>query len=838
MNVLLVVADEALARQLTDFFSRRGRGVTACRDSESARQALARETFFYVLIDLEADAEAADLCRTIRELPNGESVYALVLPAAETVEAMRAALAAGADDYLPKPVDQAALQLRLALGERRLAARQQQLRQQAEESLRYRERYFRSLLENSSDLITIVDSEGHILYQTPSSEHLLGWNAEEMMGWNLIEHVHPDDRVEVAATLAQSVGDAALTPSLQCRIRHRSGDYRPFESLFKNLLADAVVAGVVVTSRDISEHRRLETELKRERVFFQQLFSNSPTGIVILDPEDRVVDANDSFLELFRCQLADLRRRPINDCIVPAELADEAARLSRAVLAHESVNAHETTRRRQDGSAVEVALTSYPIEISGRLIGAFGIYADITQRKQFERELYHHAYHDALTGLPNRSLLSEQLERSLRRVERRDGYALALLYIDLDRFKVINDSLGHEAGDEFLKEIARRLEACVRPGDATARLGGDEFTVILEDLHHRRDATRVADRILAALSRPFRVADQEVASSGSIGIAYGSPSYASADELLRDADLAMYRAKSAGKARYAIFDAEMHERAVRRLQLESELRRAIDDEELALYYQPMVSLRTRRVVGFEALVRWQRPGGGLVAAHELIPICDETGLIVPLGGWVAREVARQVVAWQQLYPERDCLVTMNLSAKEAVHSRFLETIDSAVAASGAPASSIGFEMTESLMVSDEKISQVMWELRKRGFRLYVDDFGTGQASLSALYRFPIDALKIHRSFVQQMAPGSESVEIVRAIVALGESLGLLVVAEGVESREQLARVRQLELIYAQGFLFGKPLPCDKAEKLLALDTLWKEEQEAPERAVTTPEGGG
>lgn len=826
MSVLLVLTDDALERQLKDFFTRRGHGVATCASPDSAREALAREAYSYVLIDLEVDGEAADLCRVIRELPHGDGVYSLVLPAAESVEAMRAALAAGADDYLPKPVDQAALQLRLALGERRLAARQQQRKQQAEESLRYRERYFRSLLENSSDLITIVDAEGHILYQTPSSEHLLGWNADEMMGWNLIEHVHPDDREQVGVTLVECVGAAGVAPSLQCRIRRRGGDYRPFESLFKNLLADPVVGGVVVTSRDISEHRRLEAELKRERVFFQQLFANSPTGIVILDPEGRVVDANQSFLELFRCELDDVRRKLLDESIVPAELADEAARLARAVADRKPVLEHETTRRRRDGAMVEVAITSYPIEISGRLIGAFGIYGDIAQRKQFERQLYHHAYYDALTGLPNRALLAERLERALRHLERRDDYAFALLFIDLDRFKLINDSLGHEAGDEVLKEMARRLEGCLRPGDTTARLGGDEFTVILDGLQHQRDATRVADRVLAALGRPLTVAGREVVVSGSIGIAYGSRRHASADEILRDADLAMYRAKTAGKAVYAIFDAEMHERALQRLELESELRRAIEGEELLLYYQPMVSLATRRVVGFEALARWQRPDGGLVAASELIPICEETGLIVPLGAWVVREVARQVAAWQQRHPDRDSLVTVNLSAKEALHPSFLEIVDAAVAETGVHPAAIGFEMTESLLVSGDKISQVLWELRNRGFRLYVDDFGSGHASLSTLYRFPIDALKIHRSFVQKLAPGSESVEIVRAIAALGGSLGLLVVAEGVENREQLARLRQLELTYAQGFLFGRPLPHDKAEKLLVLETLWTEEQEA------------
>ena len=836
MNVLLVVADTALEGQLKDFFASRGRGVHVCSDSPSARESLDQEVFPYVLVDLDVDDGAAELCRAVREHPRGERMYCIVLAPQETVSTMRPALAAGADDYLPKPVDLTALQLRLALAERRLAARQQR-RNQAEESLRYREQYFRSLLENSSDLITIVDAEGHILYQTPSSEHLLGWNAEEMMGWNIIEHVHPDDRERFADALDRSVRDSDTTPSVQCRLRRRSGDFRSFESLAKNLLSDPVVSGVVVTSRDISEHRRLESELNRERVFFQQLFRNSPTGIAILDPEERIVDANDSFTKLFQFDLAELRRKPINECIVPEGLREEAERLSKSVLERTLVS-HETTRRRHDGTMVEVAVSGYPIVISERLIGSFGIYSDITQRKNFERQLFHHAYHDALTGLPNRALLMERVERALKQAKRRPEFRFALLFIDLDRFKVINDSLGHEAGDELLVEMARRLEECVRPGDTTARLGGDEFTIILEDLTELEDATLVAGRILDSLARPFHIAGQEIGNSGSIGIAYGSPRYESPDELLRDADLAMYKAKTGGKARYEIFDAEMHKRAMWRLQLETHLRRAIENEELVLHYQPMVSLKTRRVTGFEALVRWAHPSGKLVAARELIPICEETGLVVPLGRWVLREAARQVVDWQNRIPEVDCLVNVNLSAEEIVHPDFLKEIDAICKETSVHPATLGFELTEALMMSEKETSDTLWELHKRGFRLYVDAFGTGQASLSALSRFPVDALKIDRSFVAKMTPSGEHVEIVRAIAALGETLGISVVAEGVETRDQLAQVIRLELNCAQGNLFHKPLPSAKAEKLLTFGPLWKEEKEtAQPRAIATTDTG-
>lgn len=822
MNVLLVVADSALEQQLKEFFTGRHRGVVPCADVHSARQQLAEHPFAFVLIDLEVEG-GAELCGAVRELSDGRTTLCLVLTPEETVQALRGALAAGADDYLRKPVDLTALQLRLALGERRLTSRQERQtqdsppREPAEKALHSREKYFRSLLENSSDLITIVDIEGHVLYQTPSSQHLLGWNADEMMGWNIVEHLHPEDREKFSDTLWQSVRDS-VTPTIQCRIRHRDGHYRFFESLFKGLLTDPVIQGVIVTSRDISEHRRLESELVRERAFFQQLFRNSPTGIVILDPEDRVVDANHSFLKLFQYELAEIRRRPINDCIVPEELREEALRLSASVLRKESVS-HETSRQRKDGSAVDVSVIAYPIEIRDRLVGAFGMYSDITQRKKIERQLFHSAYHDPLTGLPNRALLIERVNRALEQVEHQPDYRFALVFIDLDRFKIINDSLGHEAGDELLKEMARRLEECVRPGDTTARLGGDEFTIILEDLQDLQDATTVADQILESLARPFHIAGQEIGNSGSIGIAYSGTTgeaaqrYENADDILRDADIAMYKAKSAGKAQYAIFDAEMHKLAMRRIQLETHLRRAIENEELVLYYQPIVSLKTLEVSGFEALVRWVQPSGKIVEAGELIPICEETGLIVDFGRWALRQAVRQAVDWQRRFPDSNGRINVNLSAKEMVHPDFMEGVKALCEESGIRPKTLGLEMTETVMMSDKNLSQILLELRELGFRLYVDDFGTGQASLSALSRFPVDALKIDRSFIRQMA-GGENQEIVRAIAALGTSLGLPVIAEGVETKEQLAQVMELEIQGAQGLLFSEPLPAAEAERLL------------------------
>ncbi|MCP4660380.1 MAG: EAL domain-containing protein [bacterium] len=952
MKVLLVVAEQATRQQLEEFFSSRRHGVVTCTDSASAREHLERASCPYVLIDLEVDAGAVELCRWIRELPDGDAIYTLVLPRAESIEAMRAALEGGADDYLPKPVGLAALQLRLAIGERRLAARQQKRvtarrlehserrhrtvietmhegifqvdpegiiefansrlsditgyslneligesadellvepevrerlpeqrllgsgtgseeysipiktkssepkwvnltgapvptldgqpcgsfgiiqditeQRNAEEALRYREQYFRALLENSSDLITILDIEGRILYQSTSSQRLLGWDAEELVGRSFFDYLHSDDHQSFSEVFntAIELSSSETTAAAQFRFRHHSDEWRSLESLCNNLIENPVVGGLVVTSRDITEHRRVESELQRERVLFQQLLRNSPTGIVIFDNDGRVVDCNRSFVDLFQFQLDEIKKQPLSGFIVPEELHDEATEFAQAVSNKQTIE-YETTRQRKDDSKVEVSIVGYPIVVSDRRIGAFGIYSDITERKKAERRLFHGAFHDALTGLPNRSLLNERLERALRRSRRRLDYQFALLFIDLDHFKEVNDKLGHAAGDELLVETARRLDHCLRPGDTVARLGGDEFTIILEDLQHMSDATRVADRIIEQLAEPFHLGDQQVKNSGSIGIAYSATGYKSVDDLVRDADMAMYRAKAAGKGRYEIFDTKMHRSAVERLQLERELSRAIELKQLVLNYQPVVSLTTRQVVGFEAFVHWQHPQRGVISSEKLVSVCEETGLIVSLGRWVFREACRQVVAWQERFPDRDCiLVTINLSAPEISHPKFLEQIDQISKEMGVKRSSIGLEISESVLVKAEKtISNIIWQLHKRGFRLNIDDFGTGYSSLSSLHRFPIDTLKIDRTFVQHMTPGGEQLEVVRTIAAIGESQGLNVVAVGVETQEQFQQLRRLELPFAQGFLFSRPVSVEAAEKLITSEKLWPEPAE-------------
>ena len=424
-------------------------------------------------------------------------------------------------------------------------------------------------------------------------------------------------------------------------------------------------------------------------------------------------------------------------------------------------------------------------------------------RRSVER-LQHDALHDALTGLPNRTLFLDRLEQSLRRARRRGPHSgAAVLFLDLDRFKVVNDSLGHHAGDELLQQVALRLDAALRPGDTVARMGGDEFTVLLEDVTDPREATVVAERVLATLAAPFPIAGRELHVSGSIGIALAGPEV-DPEELIRDADVAMYRAKAEGKARHAVFDAHMHRHVLARLDLETDLRRAIEKETLQVLFQPIVRAVTGEVTAFEALCRWE------VEPHEFVAVAEETGLIVPLGRFVLREATRRAAEW-------DACVCVNVSGRQLADPDFSRNVEQALAAAGASPANLRLEVTETAMSQDpEGALRTLADLRTRvGVGAHLDDFGTGASSLRFLHRFPGDALKIDRGLVIDMLTDPGSHEIVKAIVGLAHNLGMEVVGEGVETAEHLEKLRVLGCEFAQGFHLSAPLTAEAAAHLLA-----------------------
>ncbi|MDX9720577.1 MAG: EAL domain-containing protein [Myxococcota bacterium] len=451
-----------------------------------------------------------------------------------------------------------------------------------------------------------------------------------------------------------------------------------------------------------------------------------------------------------------------------------------------------------------------------------GYQTDITERKQHEEALVRQAQLDPLTGLPNRLVFSERLKLAIQHSQRDPDFGFAVLFLDLDRFKVINDSLGHLAGDELLRAFAVRIATCLRTTDTLARLGGDEFGILLEGVASSREAMQLSQRIHRALDEPFDLDGRNVYTSTSIGIAIGNGQVDKVGDLLRDADIAMYHAKNQGKARSAMFDSSMHHKALRLMELETDLRAAIERSELLIYYQPIVSIENGEIEGFEALLRWPHPTRGLISPAEFVPIAEETGFINSLGIWVMREACRQLRVWQCKYARnRTLYMCVNLSSAQFLRFDLSTKIDQILRETGVAEQSLKLELTESMIMQhSEYADQMLAQLKAQKIRLSIDDFGTGYSSMSYLRRYPIDTVKVDQSFVRRMCRDSESLVIVKTVIDMAHNLAMDVVAEGVESREQLDLLREIGCENAQGFYFSKAIPAQEAEAMLLSDRRW------------------
>ena len=579
--------------------------------------------------------------------------------------------------------------------------------------------------------------------------------------------------------------------------------------------------------------QRIRRQLAEREQIFQLITENAADMIAVIDLNGNRLYNSPAYQRILGYGPEELAATSSMDQIHP----DDRARVQEVSAKASSTGRGEQLEyrvRHKDGSWRFLESTASTIRNpQGEAVGLVIVNRDITQRKRAEERLEHQSFHDSLTDLPNRSLFLDRLQRSVAVSRRHSDFKCAVLFIDIDEFKVFNDSLGHALGDRLLVQIAQRLRAGLRGSDTIARPrvddgselfagestlarpGGDEFTVLIEELHDPSDAIRVAERIQQRLALPFSVNDQEIVLSVSIGIAFSNNGTGEAPDLLRDAEIAMYRAKGSGKARCEVFDHAMHEGAIKRLQLETDLRKAVELKQFRVYYQPVVSLRDGRIVGFETLARWQRPEG-LVMPAEFIPVADETGIILAMNRQLLYEACNQVRSWQAQFPSDPPLsVNVNISPRQFAQPDLASQFAEIMKETGLAPSCLNLEITETIAMADaQRSAAVFSELKALGVRLDIDDFGTGYSSLSRLQGFPVDTLKIDRSFISRIDTDVETAEIVRVIVMLARGLRLQVVAEGVETQAQADWLKDVGCELAQGYLFSKPVPGDTIAQLL------------------------
>lgn len=688
------------------------------------------------------------------------------------------------------------------------------VRKQAEASLRFQGQ----LLDLVQNAVVTTDTRGNITYWNAFAEQLYGFNRDEVLGRAFLHgFLKPWD--EARAYFARLLAGEKWTS--EWTLRRKDG------SLFTALLVGSPitapsgqVTGTVVVLIDITERKRTEEAL-REQDRLYRLVAENATDLVILVGSDSTLQyvspSHETVLGYTQAELHHMELRGVLTELVCPEDTAALAEAIRDALHTKTPGGFAYRIRRKSGEYVWLESVLRPIgDAQGNPTGIQISSRDVTERRAFVEQLTHQAFHDPLTGLPNRALLMDRLEHALTRAQRRTE-AVAVLFLDLDRFKVINDSLGHSVGDQLLSAMSERLGACVRVEDTVARLGGDEFTILLEAVNGSNDAILVAERVAESLKAPFQVGGHEVFMTASIGIVVSRPGeYSDSGTLLRDADVAMYRAKAKGKAHYEVFDPTMNTRALERLDLETDLRRAVERGEFRLHYQPIVWLDSGRMSGVEALVRWEHPRLGIVAPDQFIPLAEETGLILPIGRYVLKEACRQLGIWQERYPSDPPLVmSVNLSVRQFQQGGLVEDVRAVLRETGIPPETLQLEITESVMMQDDDQSlEMMQALKAAGAKLAVDDFGTGYSSLSYVKRFPIDILKIDRMFVKGLESAPENTAIVRAVIAFGKALSLQVTGEGVETSEQAAHLLALGCDRGQGYFYSPPVSAGVIEALL------------------------
>jgi diguanylate cyclase (GGDEF)-like protein/PAS domain S-box-containing protein len=676
-------------------------------------------------------------------------------------------------------------------------------------------RFHRLLLDAIGQAVIATDPLGKVIYWNRVAEDLYGWSAKEVMGRPIVEVTPSEDLAEQAQEIMAELSHG----------RSWTGEFvvqRKDGTTFPALVTDTPVhdeqgnlVAIIGISTDITEIKQTE-EIRRSEERFRLLAENAQDMIFRyrLKPTPGFEYVSPSSAAMIGYTPEEHYADPeLGLKIVHPDdrhLIDEVSHHSESPITLRWV--------RKDGAVIWAEQRNKPIyDEAGELVAIEGISRDVTERQALKEQLEHQALHDILTDLPNRHLFMDRLEQTLKRTERHRERKVALLFMDLDNFKIVNDSLGHELGDKLLVAVVERLRGSLRPEDTLARFGGDEFTLLIENIESPEDVVRVAERIVEVLREPFVIDERELFARASIGIAMGDARTSSSEDLLRDADIAMYRAKDEA-ADYRMFDPGMYERVLKRLELERDLRRALEKKEFTICYQPNFRLgQPFGIEGVEALMRWEHPQRGFMLPGEFIPVAEATGLIIPIGGWVMKKACHQAKEWQERYPSEPPLtMCVNLSARQVRHPGLLQDVSAALRESGLEPGSLVLEITEGTLLKDTELLETIFrELKVLGVRLAIDDFGKEYSSLSYLKRLPVDVLKIDGSFIASLGEDPTNTTIVEAVIKLAHSLGLEVTGEWVESAEQLAYLRRMGCNYVQGYFLAKPQPSEEVESLLA-----------------------
>ena len=672
-----------------------------------------------------------------------------------------------------------------------------------------------------NDAVFIINAHTmEITSCNPAASNIFGYSAEELVGKNALFLLGTSVAAGEKIVDVEEMHHCERGKIYERLLQRKNG-----ESFFAEFSFEAIedlpsqVLHWVVLLRDISTRKQSEEILKESEERYYLAARGANDGLWDWNIKKEWVYYSPRWKDMLG--YADDEIEPTIDEWIDRIHPDDREAVLYAISNHLNNNTHhfESEHRilHHDGSYHWMLVRGMAVrDVNGIAYRMAGSQTDITARKNAEEQLLHDAFHDLLTSLPNRALFLDRLERAIEYSRRYDNFGFAVLFLDLDRFKVINDSLGHAIGDQLLVEISRVLHTCLRAVDTVARFGGDEFVVLLDDTQDIHDAIKVVKNIQEVLSKPFKVGNNRVFTSASIGIVQSSGEYTSTEDIMRDADIAMYQAKMLGTANYVIFNTEMRNQAINRLSMENDLRHAVSRGELMLEYQPIVTLQEKSLAGFEALLRWTHPKKGNIPPEKFIPIAEETGLIIDLGNWVFRQACLQMRRWQEQFPDyKDLFINVNISQKQFAQPEFIQRMRRMLKETALNPACLNLEITENVLMEDaEAMIEILNKLRELGVGLHIDDFGKGYSSLSYLQQFPIDTLKIDYTFINHIGTNGDRLEIVKTILVLARELGVDTIAEGIETENQLNQLRELDCHYGQGFYLGKPMSPVKVAEIL------------------------